>query len=251
MGSEPAKLVPRAHEFDHLLVMGAVSRPTLRIDRARRGRHALPSFARSDRTLSREEVCLVLLDVEARELDPSEDVPLHFSPMPRTVTAEESLVASKHEVLQRTKAFETGLVLAHVGCKADTLLRFAPTPEEEGGFMFKKGEVDAKWMLQHAELVTHMLPGGVSAIGCYAFAPGAKLAKLEASLQPVVAFLAKRIQGLRPETRQAVLLLLPSDAKKVSAKALSVGSDGAVINRLSPLELKLMPSPPQVSARAS
>ena len=171
--------------------------------------------------------------------------------MPRAISAEEALLTSTHEKLQRSKAFETGLVLAHVGGKADVLLRFAPTPEEDGVYTFKKGEVDAKWMVQHAELVAHMLPGGIAVIGCYAFAPNAKLAKLEAALQPVLSFLAKRIQGVRPDSKQALLLLLPSDAKKVSAKTLSVGTDGAVASRLSPIELKLAKETPPLACFAA
>ena len=169
--------------------------------------------------------------------------------MPRAISAEEALLTSTHEKLQRSKAFETGLVLAHVGGKADAL-RFAPTPEEDGVYTFKKVR-STQWMVQHAELVAHMLPGGIAVIGCYAFAPNAKLAKLEAALQPVLSFLAKRIQGVRPDSKQALLLLLPSDAKKVSAKTLSVGTDGAVASRLSPIELKLAKETPPLACFAA
>ena len=171
------------------------------------------------------------------------------SNMPRPVVVEEALITSKHEGLQRTTDFETGLLFAQVSQKVDTLLHFAPTPEEDDGFTFSSGQVDAKWMMRHAELVARMLPGGISVIGCYAFAPGATLTRLEATLHPVVTFLAKCTQGICPETKQALVLLLPSDAKRVSAKAMSVGGYGAVGNRLSPLELKLVPSPPQVRLR--
>ena len=165
--------------------------------------------------------------------------------MPRPVTAEDSLITKKHEGLQRSKTFETGLVLAHIGGKSDALLHFAPTPEEEGGFTFKKGAVDAEWMVQHAELVARMLPAGIAVVGCYAFAANAKLSKMESSLQPVLNFLAKRINGIGPESRQAVLLMLPSDAKKVSCRVLDAGS-----SRPSPVELKLVHAPPQVRSRA-
>ena len=46
----------------------------------------------------------------------------------RTLNISEQLLASELESKQRTKTFETGLLLAHHGAKVDTILRLVPTP---------------------------------------------------------------------------------------------------------------------------
>ena len=77
--------------------------------------------------------------------------------MPRVCTVEERLLTSRHESLQKTKTFETGLLVGSVGSKADALLHFVPTPEQEGS---KASAVDADWMAEHAAQVARMLSGG-------------------------------------------------------------------------------------------
>ena len=180
--------------------------------------------------------------------------------MPRVCQIEDKLLTSKHETLQRTRAsflfyshthishkiqrsrntgsktFETGLLLAQVGGKADALLRFVPTPEQDDGK--PPSAVDASWMLEHAAQVARMLPGGIAVLGCYVFATNAKLAKVEAALQPMLATLAKRLDPSVAE-RQSLLLLLPSDAKKTTCRALPAGAA-----RLQPMELKSLNAPP-------
>ena len=99
--------------------------------------------------------------------------------MPRVTSIEEKLLTTRLESLQRTTTFQSGLVVAQVGSKADTVLLLAPTPEQEGA---KPGVLDVDWMLEHAAQVARMLPGGVAVLGCYLFAPGTKLTKSEATL---------------------------------------------------------------------
>ena len=50
----------------------------------------------------------------------------------RTLNISEQLLASALESKQRTKTFETGLLLAHHGAKVDTVLRLVPTPSADG-----------------------------------------------------------------------------------------------------------------------
>ena len=161
--------------------------------------------------------------------------------MVRSFAAEERLLTSRHETLQRSKPFETGILIAQVGPKVDTLLRFVPTPEQEGS---PAGTLDANWILEHAMQVSRMVPGGVAVLGCYAFAATAKLSSIETKLQPVLSKLAKQLPASASE-RQAVLLSLPSDAKKVACRALPIGA-----TRLQPIEIKALPSAPQVGAAA-
>ena len=157
--------------------------------------------------------------------------------MPRTLNIDDALLG-RHEELQRTKAFESGLLLAQVGGKTDTLLRFVPTPDQEDAV--DKNQLDTEWTLAHAEQVARMLPGGVAVLGCYVFASNTKLAPLEAKLQPVLHALAKRLPVSVSEP-QSVLLLLPSDAKKPSCRAC-----GTATPKLTPLELKPTHAPPQL-----
>lgn len=157
--------------------------------------------------------------------------------MPRTTTIEEKMLESELMWLQKKTAFQTGLVVGQIGSKTDTVLHLAPTPEQDG----KASAVDANWMANHAKQVAQMLPGGIAVLGCYVFAPGAKLTKSEATLTPMLATLAKRLDASIPD-RQAVLLLLPSDAKKATCKALPA----AATAKLQPLELKLDKAPAQV-----
>ena len=156
--------------------------------------------------------------------------------MPRVLQAEERLVAAFHENLQRSSAFETGLLVAHAGSKTDTLLRLVATPPDEGG---QAAVLDASWALEHGKQVARMLPGGVVVLGCYAFAPTAKLAGLEVQLQPVLASLAKRLPASVSD-RQAALLLLPTDAKKAACRTLPLGAP-----KLQAAELKMMRAPAQ------
>jgi hypothetical protein len=159
--------------------------------------------------------------------------------MPRACAVEERLVTEHHESLQKSKTLETGLLVGQVGGKADALLRLVPTPPQEdaaGG-----ATIDAKWMLQHAAQVARMLPGGIAVMGCYVFAANAKLAKVESMLQSTLAAIAKRLDASVAE-RQALLLLMPSDAKKTTCRALAAGA-GA---RVQPFELKTSATPPQV-----
>lgn len=158
--------------------------------------------------------------------------------MPRTLSIDDTLLGH-HEKLQRTKSFETGLLLAQAGAKADTLVRFVPTPEQEEGV--KAVVVDPDWMLEHAVQVSRMLPGGVVVLGCYVFASNAKLAPQEAKLQQVLHAIAKRLPPSVSEPH-AVLLLLPSDAKKVVCKSCAA----APPVRLQPLDLKTSPKPPEL-----
>lgn len=163
--------------------------------------------------------------------------------MPRTCTIEERLLTSRLESLQKTKNFETGLIIGSVGSKADALLHFVSTPEQESS---KPGVIDANWMLEHAAQVARMLPGGVAVLGCYVFAAQAKLAKSEATLLPMLATVAKRLDASLTE-RQAVLVLLPSDAKKATCRALTVASPG----KAQPVELKLEKAPPSLVCLAA
>ena len=158
--------------------------------------------------------------------------------MPRACVVEEKIVTGRHEALQRSKNFETGLLVAQVGGKLDTLLHFAPTPEQEGG---QAGVLDAEWMLEHAAQVARMLPGGLAVIGCYLFAAGSKKVTSEATLLPLLSTLAKRLDPSVAE-RQALLLLMPSDAKKVTCRALSA----AAPTKMQPFELKMSHAPPQL-----
>ena len=160
--------------------------------------------------------------------------------MPRALAIEESALTQQHEARQRSKRFETGLLVAQAGAKLDTILRLVPTPDEGGGDA-AAGAVDADWVLEHATQVARMLPGGVVVLGCYAFAAGAKLPHAEAKLVPVLAALAKRLPSELAE-RHAALLLLPSDSKKATCRALPLGSA-----RAQPLELKFTHAPPQLS----
>ena len=79
--------------------------------------------------------------------------------MPRAIQISEQLLNSHYEDLQKRKAFETGLVVALQGAKADTVLRFIRTPEAEEGQEAKTIVTD--WVLEHANQVARMLPGGV------------------------------------------------------------------------------------------
>jgi hypothetical protein len=156
----------------------------------------------------------------------------------RLVQILDSLLSERLESLQSSSMFKTGLLLAHSGSQADTILHLIPTPssDEDGG---AAGSVDASWMVAHADAVSHMLPGGVAVLGAYLFSPSAKFSALEAQLRPVLAAALKRLKGV--EEAQAVLLLLPTDARKASARVLASDSPS-----MRPLELKTTSTPPQV-----
>ena len=86
--------------------------------------------------------------------------------MPRPVSCVETELAQLHEQFQRERKnfstaghFETGLVLAHVGTKADTILGWVRTPALEA--KHKAKSIDVEWMVQHAKQVSTMLPGGI------------------------------------------------------------------------------------------
>ena len=156
-----------------------------------------------------------------------------------SVSVAEDLLTPKHEALQAKRSIESGLLLAQLSPKGASLVRFLPTPPQEEG---KPASVDAGWMRSHAEQVERMLPGGLAVVGAYVSAPGAKLAALEAKVQPLLTTLQAQQQRLvGGEPREAVLLLLPADSKKASCKTLAVG--GA---RLQPTELKTARAAPQL-----
>ena len=69
----------------------------------------------------------------------------------RTLNIFEQLLASELESKQRTKTFETGLLLAHHGAKVDTILRLVPTPSADSKSAATM--LDADWMLAHAAQV--------------------------------------------------------------------------------------------------
>ena len=148
----------------------------------------------------------------------------------RTLNISEQLLASELESKQRTKTFETGLLLAHHGAKVDTILRLVPTPSADS--KSAATTLDADWMLAHAAQVSRMLPGGIVVLGVYVLAPNAKLSSMEPKLQLLLGSLLKQLPPAGAESNPAALLL-PTDAKKASCKALLPG--GA---RLQPLEIK-------------
>ena len=148
----------------------------------------------------------------------------------RTLNISEQLLASELESKQRTKTFETGLLLAHHGAKVDTILRLVPTPSADS--KSAATTLDADWMLAHAAQVSRMLPGGIVVLGVYVLAPNAKLSSMEPKLQLLLGSLLKQLPAAGAESSPAALLL-PTDAKKASCKALLPG--GA---RLQPLEIK-------------
>ncbi len=148
----------------------------------------------------------------------------------RTLNISDQLLASELESKQRTKTFETGLLLAHHGAKVDTILRLVPTPSADS--KSAATTLDTDWMLAHAAQVSRMLPGGIVVLGVYVLAPNAKLSSMEPKLQLLLGSLLKQLPPAGPESNPAALLL-PTDAKKASCKALLPG--GA---RLQPLEIK-------------
>jgi hypothetical protein len=159
--------------------------------------------------------------------------------MVRLVQILDSLLSERLESLQKTSDFETGLLLAQTGSQCDTVLCFVPTPssdDEAGGAAVS---VDSSWMVTHAEAVAHMLPGGVAVIGAYLFSPSGKFSALEAKMRPVLSAALRQLRGV--EEAQALLLLLPSDARKASARVFAASSTS-----LKPLELKTTSMPPQV-----
>ena len=147
----------------------------------------------------------------------------------RTLNISEQLLASSLESKQRTKTFETGLLIAHHGAKVDTILRLVPTPSADS--KSPATTLDADWMLAHAVQVSRMLPGGIVVLGVYVLAPNAKLSSMEPKLQLLLGSLLK-LPPAGPESNPAALLL-PTDAKKASCKALLPGAA-----RLQPLEIK-------------
>jgi len=150
--------------------------------------------------------------------------------MVRAVLILDSLLSEKLESLQKSSTFETGLIIAQVGSQADTVLRLIPTPSnDEDGVV--SGGVDASWMVAHADAVSHMLPGGIAVLGAYLFSPSAKFSALEAKMRPVLASALKQLKGV--DEAQALLLLLPTDARKASARVLATNSPN-----VKPLELK-------------
>ena len=150
----------------------------------------------------------------------------------RTLNISDQLLASSLESKQRTKTFETGLLIAHHGAKVDTILRLVPTPSADG--KSAATALDADWMLAHAAQVSRMLPGGIVVLGVYILAPNAKLSSMEPKLQLLLGSLLKQLPPAGPEANPAALLL-PTDAKKASCKALLPGAA-----RLQPLEIKAM-----------
>ena len=156
-------------------------------------------------------------------------MPAHTSM--RTLNISDQLLASSLESKQRTKTFETGLLIAHHGAKVDTILRLVPTPSADS--KSAATTLDADWMLAHAAQVSRMLPGGIVVLGVYVFAPNAKLSSMEPKLQQLLGSLLKQLPAAGPESNPAALLL-PTDAKKASCKALL--PPGAA--RLQPLEIK-------------
>ena len=86
--------------------------------------------------------------------------------MPRTLNIFDQLLNTSFETKQRTKAFETGLLIAHQGAKVDTVLRLIPTPTAEDGK--PATALDSDWVLSHAKAVSRMLPGGIVVLGVWA-----------------------------------------------------------------------------------
>ena len=172
----------------------------------------------------------------------------------RSLAAPAELVSSAHESLQRKCQFETGLLLAQQGSQTDTLVRLVRTPAAYGGAA-KQTELDAQWMLAHAAQVARMLPGGVVVLGVYAYAPQPKLNALEAQLNsPVLSEILRRLQSSHPSSKavgaagadaeetapdwHSILILMPSDAKRVSFKALARGA-----LKPSPIDPKITTAP--------
>ena len=153
----------------------------------------------------------------------------------RALAIQASLLSDHLESLQRRSTLETGLLLAHVGAQADAVLHFVPTPSQDDG----APQVDASWMVTHAEAVSHMLPGGIAVVGAYLFSPSGAFASHEAKLRPVLAAALKRLR--EADGTQSLLMLLPSDARKATARALVAGSAS-----LKPIELKTTISPPRL-----
>lgn len=139
--------------------------------------------------------------------------------------------------LQRLKTFEVGLIISLHGAKSDTIVRFIRSPDIEEGQA--NMVITPEWVLEHAAQVSKMLSGGLVVLGVYVLAPTSKLSSYESKLLSIVSILAQRV----PDStgKQAVVLQLPTDARKPVCRTLEHG-----VHKLQPAELKMFSGPLQV-----
>ena len=164
--------------------------------------------------------------------------------MVRTLSIADSLLTSSHESKQRSKRFETGLLIAQQGSKADTILRLVPTPNAEEGK--EATALDSDWVLAHAGQVARMLPGGIVVLGMYVLAPNAKLSTMEPKLQQLLASLAGGATSRAGADAHSVALLFPTDAKKPMCRSFVPGAA-----KLKPLEIRTVREAPALRCVAS
>ena len=164
--------------------------------------------------------------------------------MVRTLSIADSLLTGSHESKQRSKRFETGLLIAQQGSKADTILRLVPTPNAEEGK--EAAALDSEWVLAHAGQVARMLPGGIMVLGVYVLAANAKLTSMEPKLQQLLTSLAGGAASRFGPDTHPVALLFPTDAKKPMCRSCVPGAA-----KLKPLEIRSVREAPALRCVAA
>lgn len=180
--------------------------------------------------------------------------------MVRSCQFDDAIERYAGQLLQARAEPEVGLLLGrlNVGSK-DVVLMTCKTPLKDGEPAFKasapaaasvkkgaaKGkagavaaEMDAEWVAEHALQVSRMLPGGVSVVGLYLWAP-------DGALQSVVAALLDALESFRdlPGAAQdapALVLLMASTTGQCSVKEVGPGARSTADAK--PGELKFLPN---------
>lgn len=160
--------------------------------------------------------------------------------MPLTIGGEDKYVSELHERLLSSSPFEVGIVIGCASASKHTILRLVRSPDPDGGRPPRSAkEMDAEWVGAHAQQANHALPGGVAVLGMYVCAKTAEHKEAEGALAPQ---LRKLLAGGRLGGAPACLLALPTDSRKLSARAcvpLDATPSGAAGGRMDVAELKL------------
>ena len=139
------------------------------------------------KTKNRETIPFILLTIKIPKLF------FFIKFMPRTVLGDSDIVESLQASLFASKCpFQIGLIVGRMTSARDYILSLLPTPapETDDG---KPGEpfsgwsdLDEGWVIDHAKLISRLMPGGLMVMGIYVFAPADQSEKKTGSINNIL-----------------------------------------------------------------
>jgi hypothetical protein len=113
--------------------------------------------------------------------------------MPRTVFGDSDVVEALQTSLFTSKCpFQIGLMVGRMTSSKDYVLSLLPTPApetEDGkpGVPFSGwSDLDEGWVVDHAKLISRLMPGGLMVMGIYVFAPSDQSEKKTGSMSNIL-----------------------------------------------------------------